>query len=1046
MLRYFIHHRTLANLTLVLLVAIGLISLDRIRTQFFPDFVIESVRITLPWPGAGAEDVDQRVVSQLEPALRAVDGVSESTASASEGSAQFRLEFAPGYDMTVALNEVESVINDARDLPSDLEPANISLGWFRDRVTNVVIYGDLSLDALERRAETLTASLFAAGITKTSIQGISEPRVTLKFDPQTLEKYGVTLNDAATKLAGSFGDQPAGTMAGDRVRLRTAGQPLDELQDFALIALDNGTRLTVRELASVEYEGLDRGLALYYQGLNAVQIQVDRGEGGDAISIQDSVQSVVDQFNAEAVDGVQARLVRARAQAIKDRLDILIENGITGLIIVVCLLFLFLSVRTAFWVTVGIPTAMLATIAMMLAFGLSLNMISLFALIICLGIVVDDAIVIGEHADHLHRQGHSPSEAAYLGAKRMFLPVLSSSITTIIAFSGMFLITGTFGRLVGDIPITVALVITASLVEVFLLLPAHMFHALKGAERGGPAWYDQPSLWVNKHFDRFREAIFKPLVGRIVTWRYPTLAIGLGLIMFSAAALMDKTVGWRFFNAPERGTLTGNLMMVEGSDRADTRAYLDQMASALLTVNADYQREYGREAVQSWLFQVGDNSGRPISGANRVNADRLGGFDVELIDPDLRPYSAFEFIRKWQDAIPASDAVDTLQFRGDRRGPGGDGVSVRLSGADFRVLKQASLALQNDLNRIAGVSAVEDDLPFDKTEQILSLTPEAQALGLTAAGLAKQLRDQLDGISALTLPTEGQSFEIRVAISDALRDQDYLQRARIPLPNGDYADLASLATWRSDRGFASLQVENGQRVIRVSGELADDPVQQAAIQTQIREQLLPALALRYGVNTEMSGLAQQEREFLSEAVVSFMVCVLAIYLTLTWIFSSWTRPLAPILTIPLGLVGVIWGHYAHGIPLSMFSVVGFIGMAGIILNDTIVLMVRIQELSGHQSFHAAIVQGASDRLRAVFLTSLTTVGGLTPLLFETSRQAQFLKPTVVTLAYGLGLGMVLVLLMTPAMLAIGHDIRRALVSARRAPGVIARARRIQALR
>ncbi len=1044
MLRYFIHHRTLANLTLVMLLALGLFSLDKIRTQFFPDFVVENIRITMAWPGAGAEDVDQRVVGQLEPALRGIDGVAESTASASEGVASFRLEFSPGYDMTVAMNAVESVINDAQNLPDDVETPTITRGWFRDRVTNVVVYGDLSLDALEARAEELTTALFAQGITKTSIEGITDPKVTLKFDSQTLEKYGVTLSDAAAKLAGSFGDQPAGTMADDRVRLRTQGQSLDAIEDFALIALDDGTRLSVRELATLEFDGLDSGLALYYQGVNAVQIVVNRGAGGDAIGIQDGVQAAVDAFNAKAEDGVQARLVRARAQAIKDRLSILIDNGVTGLMIVTVLLFLFLSVRTAFWVTVGIPTAMLATIAMMYVLGLSLNMISLFALIICLGIVVDDAIVIGEHADHLHRQGHTPAEAAYLGAKRMFLPVLSSSITTVIAFSGMFLISGTFGRLIGDIPITVALVITASLIEVFLLLPAHMFHALKGADHGGPAWYDRPSLWVNHHFDRFREAIFKPIVRTVVHWRYPTLAIGLSLVMVSAAALMDKTVGWRFFNAPERGTLTGNLMMAEGSTRADTRAYLDDMAEALLAVNADYQAEYGREAVQSWLFQVGDNSGRPISGSDRVNADRLGGFDVELIDPDLRPYSAFEFIRKWQAAIPASDNVDTLQFRGDRRGPGGDGVSVRLSGADFRTLKQASLALQKSLNALEGVSAVEDDLPYDKTEQILSLTPEAQALGLTATGLAKQLRDQLDGISALTLPADGQSFEVRVAISDAVRNDDFLQQARVPLPGGDYADLASLATWRSDRGFASLQVENGQRLIRVTGELADDPELQARIQAQIASDILPDIANAYGVTTEMSGLAEQEREFLNEAVISFLACVLAIYLTLTWIFSSWSKPLAPILTIPLGIVGVIWGHFAHGIPLSMFSVVGFIGMAGIILNDTIVLMVRITELSAHQSFRSALIEGASDRLRAVFLTSLTTVGGLAPLLFETSRQAQFLKPTVVTLAYGLGLGMVLVLLMTPAMLAIGDDIRRALRSARRAPRVIARARRLNA--
>lgn len=687
MLRYFVGHRTLANLVLVLLLVVGVIATDRIRAQFFPDFIIETVNVSIAWPGAGAEDVDTRILSNLEPALRAVEGVAETRATASEGLARFRLEFSPGYDMTLAMNEVKATVDEAQNLPSEIETPAITQGWFRDRVTNVIVYGDLSLAALEQRAQALSRDLFRQGVTKTTIQGISDPRVLIKFEPETLEKYGVTLADAAANLNASFGNAPAGTMADDRVRLRTAGQPLEQLGQFPLIALSDGTRLTVDELAEVEYQGLDRNLALYFKGQNAIQIRVDRGPDGDAIEIQDQVQAAVDRFNQQSVDGVQAQLVRARAQAIKDRLSILIDNGATGLAIVVVVLFLFLSVRTAFWVTLGIPTAMLATVALMLALGLSLNMVSLFALIICLGIVVDDAIVIGEHADHLHRQGHSPMDAAYLGAKRMFLPVLSSSITTIIAFSGMFLIGGTFGRLIGDIPVTVSLVITASLIEVFLILPAHMYHALSNVKPGKVAWYDRPSLFVNKHFDRFRDRVFTHVVAGVVRWRYPTVAISIGLILASAAMVADRTVGWRFFNAPERGTLTGNLMMIETATRADTRAQLDAMAQALLEVNQEYAAEYGREAVASWLFQIGDNSGRPISGADRVSPDRLGGFDVELIDPDLRTYTAFEFIRAWQEKIPPSDKVQALQFRGDRRGPGGDGVAVTIAGQDFRTLK-----------------------------------------------------------------------------------------------------------------------------------------------------------------------------------------------------------------------------------------------------------------------------------------------------------------------------------------------------------------------
>lgn len=1043
LVRYIVHHRTLANLLLLMLLVLGVISADRIRAQFFPDFVIETLSVTVPWAGAGPEDIDQRVLRELEPVLRAVEGVESSSASASEGRARFRLEFAEGYDMAQAVNEVEGVLREAQ-LPAEADEPTLQQGWFRDRVTDVLVYGDLSLDALDRRARDLDYLLFKEGVAKTRISGISDPQVVIRFAPETLEKYNVTLQDAANQLRGAFGDSPAGTLSGDRIRLRTLGQDFDALAEFPLIAQDDGTRLTVADLGDIEFQGLDRGVALFYQGKPAIRIQVDRGPDGDAIGIQAAVERAVDQFNFESVDGVQANLSRPRAQAIKDRLNILIENGLTGLAIVIVLLFLFLSVRTAFWVTIGIPTAMLATIALMLVMGLSLNMVSLFALIICLGIVVDDAIVIGEHADHLHRQGHDPAEAALLAAKRMFLPVLSSSLTTIIAFGGMLLIGGRFGSLIADIPVTVSLVIAASLIEVFLLLPAHMYHALRATTPGKPAWFDRPSLWLNRHFDRFRNGVYPRIVERVIQWRYPALAAAISLIMFSAAMIMDRSVGWRFFNAPERGTLTANLMMREGASRADTLAQLDAMAIAMEQVNAEYAQEYGTGPVKAWFTQVGANSGRPISGSDRVPGDRLAGFNIELIDPDLRPYSAFEFIRKWREAIPSSDLVDVLQLRGDRQGPQQDGVAVQFSGDDFRTLKAASLALQQRLNATPGVGAVEDDLTYDKAEQRLRLTPEGDALGISAAQLASQLRNQLDGIEAVSLPVGGQSIAIRVALDEAATGQDYLSTARIQLPSGEFTDLAQIARWESDRGFASLQVENGQRVVQVTAESPEDSTAAQQLQDRLSDIWLPEIAQQYGVDYELTGLAQSEREFLTEAAISFMVCLLAIYLTLTWIFGSWSRPWVPILTIPFGLVGIVWGHYWHGVPLSMFSVVGFIGMAGIILNDTIVLIVRIQERWQTQPLLDALIQGSADRLRAVLLTTLTTVGGLLPLLFETSRQAQFLKPTVITLVYGLGMGMVLVLLMTPAMMAIGQDLKRAWGSALRAPTVLARARRMRA--
>ena len=651
-------------------------------------------------------------------------------------------------------------------------------------------------------------------------------------------------------------------------------------------------------------------------------------------------------------------------------------------------------------------------------------------MIICLGIVVDDAIVVGEHADSLHRRGYPPAEAASLAARRMTAPVFTASITTLIAFVGLIAIGGRFGTLIADIPFTVAVVLIASLVECFLILPAHMNHALSASKK--QRWYDMPNRVFNRGFVWFRERVFRRFIDWILTVRYPALGFALMVLLLSVSLFVDGSVRWRFFNAPERSVVSASIAMMPGADRDDTKAMIAEMERALDVVNQRYGEEYGDEPVLFALSTVGGTAGRGLSGADSKDVDQLGGISIELIDPDLRPYSAFKFIGEWRKEIKRPPLLETLALRGERSGPGGDAIDVRLYGTSTENLKAAAESLKQALAPLEGVSALEDTLAYDKPELSLSLTPKGEALGFSTDDVARILRNRLEGIEVAEFPVGRRTAKVKVLMPDEETDASFLYSTRIRTEAGTYVSLSEIVQADSSYGFASIRRSDGLRTLTVSGDVSEDNPEAAARVTAFLEnELLPQLAAEFDVESEMAGLAEQERSFLSDAMVGFALCLAGIYLVLCWIFESWTRPLMIMIIIPFGSIGMLWGHYIHGVPLSMFSVVGFIGMSGIIINDSIVLVTTIDEYARNHPFRQALINGVCDRLRAVVLTTATTVFGLAPLLFETSRQAQFLKPTVITLSYGLAVGLFLVILLVPALLAVQRDFGQSVSSGRR---------------
>ncbi len=1033
LLSYFTRHRTAANLLLLLLIVLGLAALPRMRAQFFPDVVSDEIDVSVIWEGAGAAAVDEAVVGVLEPALLAVEGVVESESRASEGRAAISLEFEPGWDMGRAATDVEAAIDGASDLPEAAEDPEIGRGGWRDQVTDVVITGPVGPAQLGQIADAFVRDLFRAGVTRTVIQGVAAPETVVEVPSLALARHDLTMADIAAAIAAEADTAPAGDMGGTaRVRAGSESRSPDRIAAIVLRARADGPPLTVGDVARIRVAGPDRVRAYYVGDDPAVTIQVQRSAAGDALEIQAAVEAAADRMRPSLPRGVTIDLVRGRAEYISGRLQILLENGAMGLALVVGLLFLFLNARIAFWVAAGIPVAMTAAIALMYAAGLTFNMISLFALIITLGIVVDDAIVVGEHADFRARHlGEPPVEAAEGAARRMFAPVFSSTITTVIAFFGLTAVGGVFGTLIADIPFTVIVVLLASLVECFLILPNHLSHAL--AHTAKAHWYDLPSRLVNRGFGRVRERLFRPLMRGVLRARYPVLAGAVLLLSGVASLFVSGEVQWRFFDSPEEGSISGNFAMQAGATRADTRAQLQSIQDATADLGARYAAEHGRDPIAYALAEIGGTAGRGLSGTENTDPDLLGAISIELIDPDLRPYSSFDVVAELQEAVPRHPRLQELSFRGWRSGPGGDAIDVRISGAETEVLKEAAEALKSELAGFGEVSALEDSLAYDKQEIVLELSPRGEALGFTIDGIGRILRDRLSGIEAATYPAGTRSAAIRVELPEAEMTADFLDRVVLPTAGGGWAGLGDLVEMRVEEGFSTVRRENGVRQVDVTGDLDDaDPARANEIMAILADDILPRLEERFAVGTELAGLSEQEDAFLTDALIGFLLCLVGIYLTLAWIFASWGRPLVVMSVIPFGLIGAVWGHYVWGVALSLFSVVGLIGMTGIIINDSIVLVSTVDEYAARRGLRPAIVDAACDRLRPVLLTTLTTVLGLAPLLYESSSQAQFLKPTVITLVFGLGFGMVLVLVLIPALLAVQTDIGRALAAMRRA--------------
>ncbi|WPY94376.1 efflux RND transporter permease subunit [Limimaricola variabilis] len=1021
---FFTRHATAANLLMLVVTALGLFAATQIRTQFLPDVVSETVSVSIDWEDASAEDVQAGIVDVATPGLLALEGLSAIQAVAREGGARFSLEFEAGWDIDRALAEVETALPSAAALPEDAEEAQTGRGVWRDRVLELALAGDLPRARIEALGAALERELLRAGITRAALRGTTSPEIAVEIEAARLAEHGLSLGDVAEAIARNASDAAAGETASGGTAIRVGAERRSETGLAALSLTTDAGPVALGDIATFESEEAGSGRAYFLEGDPAVVIGIERGVGGDALKIRAAALEVAEAFVASRSEGIRIVPMRDNAAQIADRLTVLADNALFGLVLVLVLLFVFLSPSAAVWVAGGIPVALAAGLGVLWLTGQSLNMISIFALMICLGIIVDDAIVVAESAEARRRErGETRAHAAERAARRMLGPILASTATTVVAFMSLQAVGGRFGEFIATIPFTVAAVLVASLAECFLVLPHHLGHGLARLDRGVLAW---PSRMVNRGFVRLRDGVFAPAIRGVLALRYAVLLVAVGVTLQAVLMIVERDVAWRFFVAPQEPVITANIAMRDSATRDDTEAMLEEMLRAANEVRADFTDEHGTDPVVTVLTEIGGGAGRGLASADDKDADLLGALTIELIPADDRSYDTDAFVAAFEAALVRPPELETFSFRAARFGPGGDGLDIALYGDDPLQLDAAAGALEAALAAIPQITGVEDDLTLAGTAQALRLNAYGEELGFTESGIATELRERLQGVEALSWPQGTQTAKIEVRLPEGALGAAYLEEILLHSPEGRWVSLSEITTRSSAPVLSTIRSEAGQVVVRVTGELStQDAALAESLRTQIETVELPRVAAAYGVTYDLQGLAAQEADFLSDAAIGYAVCLLAIYMVLALVLGHWFWPLSIMAVIPVGVTGLVWGHYWWDMPLSIFSAVGFIGLSGIIVNDSIVLVSAITERLRAEAPLQAITGAVAERLRPVLLTTLTTVLGLAPLLSETSTQAEFLKPMVVTLCVGLTAGFFIVLLVVPSLVAIQMDVAAA---------------------
>ena len=1009
----FAKHRVAANLLMVTMIIAGAIGVDRLRTQFFPTFELDIIMVSVAWSGATAEDVQEGLTIPIENAVEELAFIESIDATSQFGSASFRIELVEGTSLPQALDDISQRIDQNLALPEGAEDPMVSSLTRYEDITNLLITGPLTPFELQKLALQAEQELLARGIRKVDFQGLPTREMQIETTAETLASLGLTLDTLADRILTQARDLPAGTAGRDdgerQLRSLEQGRTQTDISN-TLIAL-NGTRIGTRlgDIATVRDRVDPKAPYLTFRGQPAVEIIPQRTENDSTLTMAEVTNQWIAETQPQLPSGTQLIVLNERWQYLNDRINLLLENGLTGLLFVVIILYLFLNQRVAFWVTLGIPVSFLATLAILWMIGGTINMISLFGMIMALGVIVDDAIVVAEDTLSFYQSGQTPVNAALHGSERMLAPVVSSSLTTIAAFSPLLIVGGVIGSILQDIPIIVICVIVASLIECFLILPGHLQQSLNRGDRHEEGKIRQT---LDRGFINFRNNVFKPFVRVILRAPALTLVTALTLFILSVGLISGGRVKFTFFPSIDGTTLWAGAQFTTGTTPYEVDQFLNHLEDTAQAVN----EELGDQVIRHTVQQHRQLSAPGVRGGT---GDHYGTLKV-ILTGELEGPPNDVIIDVWRDKIQLPGGIEKFSIRQAQGGPPSKPIEIKLTGGNAETLKAASLEVQNALRRYPGVSNIDDDLPFGAEQLVVQLTPQGRQLDLSSQQLARQLRGAFEGRTLQTFYEDGIEVDVLLSLSEIERNRlATLDQLPIVTSSGAIVPLPVVASFEARRGLDKLRRTDGQMSIVVSADVNNLTANAAEILTDVRANALPEVTAKYGLKSNIQGRAQDREETFADMKVGVLVALTMIYIILAWVFSSYSWPFAVLIAIPLGLTGAISGHWMMGLDLTVLSLFGFFGLSGIVINDSIVLVDTYRRLIQAGEDHIeAIVKASCLRFRAVLVTSLTTIAGLTPILFETSPQAQFLIPMATTIVFGLAYGTVLVLMIVPSVLSL----------------------------
>ena len=1024
-----------ANLVMGFIVVSGVLAGATVTTEVFPEVALDRIRIDVPYLGAAPDEVERGVVVRVEEAIYGIDGIETIRSTASEGMASVTVDLELGADVRRVVDEVKSNVDAIATFPIETEKPIIRELVGRFQVIDVVISGPADSRVLKTLAERVRDGLTALPeITQADIVGAPPYEISIEVSETALRRHRLTFDQVADAVRGSSLDLPGGSVQTDRgqVLLRTVGQAYrgEEYADLTLWTRSDGSRLRLGDVASVVDGFAETDHSARFDGAPAVMVSVFRSGAQSALDISAATRAYVEEVGPRLPEGVSLALWQDQAVELRERLSLMARNGIAGFVLVLAVLALFLEVRLALWVSLGIPISFLGAVALMPALGVSLNTVSLFAFIIVLGILVDDAIVVGENV-YRHQETHGDNlRGAVDGAREVAVPVVFAVLTSAAAFLPMLFVPGMMGKIFRVVPLVIIPCLLISLVESFGILPAHLAHRWRRPPGPAGPW-ERVRGAVADGLRWLMRAGYQPLLVAALRWRYLTVAIGLSMLILTAGMFGGGWIRFQFFPPADAGIVTASVTMPQGTAVDVTAAAVAQLERGAERLRAELLDATGVDQIQHVATTIGDQpmvarSQGPLFPRDMA-APHVGEATIELTPAEGRRFSSEQVGGRWRELTgPIPEAVEVRYVTSLITA--GQDIDVQLAGPDLDSLRVAASEVRGALGGYAGVYAITDSFRAGTAEMQLGIKPAAEMLGLTLRDLGRQVRQAFYGEEAQRIQRGRDDVRVMVRYPrDKRRSLGDMENMRIRTPAGDPVPFSQVARVEPRQGFASITRVDRYRAVNVTASVDPAVSSSGAVIADLRARILPRVVERHpGVFYTFEGIEGEQAETVEGLSLGFVLALFLIFTLLAVPLRSYSQPLIIMSAIPFGLIGAVWGHVITGLDVTLLSLFGLVALTGVVVNDSLVMVdfinQRRQDLGG--DLHEAVRAAGAARFRPILLTSLTTFAGLTPLMWETGFQAQFLVPMAVSLAFGVLFATFITLLLVPTIYLILDDVVR----------------------